>query len=93
MVLTFLTGDLATGFLIATFLTGALAIGFLATAFLIGALATVLISGLAITFATCLVFLLPRYFESSNARIGMKITLRNTIPSPYVQCFQNFSAM
>lgn len=67
-------------FLATTFLAGAFAIG----------LAVVTIIGLAVPLATSF---LPRYFELSNARIGMKMIFKNNIPSPYVQCFQNLSAI
>ena len=74
-----------------TFLAGAFLITFFATVFLTGALVTT-IAGLAIIFVTGLVPFLPRYFELSNARIGMNTILINNIPSPYAQCFQNLVA-
>jgi hypothetical protein len=64
---------------------------FLPTAFFVGAFAVgVVVIGLTATLAAAL---LPRYFELSNASIGMKTTLINKIPSPYVQCFQNLFAI
>lgn len=87
---TFFLGDCR----VATFLAGAFLMIFLATTFLIGAfvmgLAVVTIVALAPPLATSF---LPRYFESSNARIGMKMIFKNVIPIPYAQCFQNFFAM
>ena len=90
-VFTFLAGAF-----LATTLAGAFLITFFATAFLTGALATTaagLAIGLAMIFATGLTDFLPRYFELSNARIGMKTILINRSPSPYAQCFQNCFAI
>ena len=57
-------------------------------------LITFLAGAFTATFAMCLTAaFLPRYFESSKARIGMKMTLRNRIPSPYARCFQNLFAI
>lgn len=87
---TFFLGDCrVAAFLAGVFLMIFLAITFLAGAFAMG-LAVVTIIGLVILLATSL---LPRYFESSNARIGMKMIFNNVIPIPYAQCFQNFFAM
>ena len=71
------------------FLAGAFTAGVLTSFFAIGLLRALFI-GLT---TTLLADFLPRYFESSNARIGMKIIFRNTIPIPYAQCFQNLSAI
>ncbi|MEI6673409.1 MAG: hypothetical protein WCL02_09275 [bacterium] len=60
--------------------------GFLTIPFLVTASVTTF-TGVA---TIVLVVFLPRYFESSNARIGIKIIFKKMIPSPYVQCFQNF---
>jgi hypothetical protein len=84
-VFTFLAGAF-----LATTLAGAFFITFFTTAFLTGALVT---TGLATILTTGLVTFLPRYFELSNARIGMKTILINRSPSPYVQCFQNLAAI
>lgn len=76
-------------------------------AFLVGAFLTVLLitlfagffaTGFSIVFTigftiAFVVIFLPRYFELSNAMIGMKMIFRNVIPIPYAQCFQKFFAM
>ena len=70
--------------------------------FLAGALFTVAFTGVALAMifgvGVCVVAVLTtvfllRYFESSNARIGMNITFKKIIPSPYAQCFQNLSVI
>lgn len=68
---------------VVVFLAGDFLIIFLATAFFIGAFVivcvVVMIVGLAIFFVS---IFLPRYVESSNARIGMKMIFNNVIPIP-----------
>ena len=73
-----------------TFFAGAFLIIFFAGLLVV---AGALVTGLVKTFAAGLAIFWPRYLESSKARIGMNTILMNIIPSPYVQCFQNFSAI
>ena len=70
-------------------LVGLFAGAFFARAFDAGVLLGFFIVGLE----TFTLFFLLRYFELSNARIGMNTILRKRIPSPKVQCFQKFLAI
>ncbi len=85
-------------FFVGAFLVIIVFVGALVMVFFVGLffMITFLVGVCVIFFATgvlvcagVLVRFLLRYFESSNARIGMNMILRNIIPSPNVQSFQN----